>query len=99
MKFEDRDIYQQMGNIGSEVSRALKWKNIDITKAEGAKNRAIQLIDLAICDTKNNVRIKEFELIKKEFLSSYSKNEDQKVWEKFFYPYSLMANKKNGDSL
>jgi hypothetical protein len=43
----------QMGNIGSEVSRALKWRLRNPATAQGAIERALELIDLTLADPRH----------------------------------------------
>lgn len=50
--WETLGFKKQMGNIGSEISRAIKWqeKNRD-DRMRGAVDRALELIDLSINST------------------------------------------------
>lgn len=41
---------EQLGNIGSEVSRASKWKNKDEKIFNNAVDRALELFDLTLDD-------------------------------------------------
>lgn len=50
-------LAQQMGNVGSEVSRALKWRSRNSTIAEGAIDRALELIDLTLDDPRHRVSV------------------------------------------
>ncbi|MBI4135405.1 hypothetical protein HY477_01590 [Candidatus Uhrbacteria bacterium] len=44
-------IFEQMGNIGSEVDRALHWNEKgDQTSARRAVDRALELLDLTVAD-------------------------------------------------
>ena len=53
-KWETMPFSQQMGNIGSEVSRALKWQAKGRTeRSEKAFFRALELLDLTIEAAKN----------------------------------------------
>jgi hypothetical protein len=42
-----------LGNIGSEVSRTLKWRTRNPRIAEGALARALELIDLTLDDPRH----------------------------------------------
>lgn len=46
-------LAQQLGNIGSEVSRSLKWRCRNPEIAEGALYRALELIDLTLDDPRH----------------------------------------------
>lgn len=45
-------LIEQMGNIGSEVSRAERWQGIDENLFRGAVERALELFDLTIEDSR-----------------------------------------------
>lgn len=40
----------QLGNIGSEISRATRWQSKNPALAEGALHRALELFDLTLDD-------------------------------------------------
>ena len=42
-----------MANIGSEVSRALKWRSREPKIAQGALERALELLDLTLADPRH----------------------------------------------
>jgi hypothetical protein len=48
-------LAQQMGNTGSEVSRTLKWRSRNPQIAQGALERALELIDLTRDDPRHRV--------------------------------------------
>ena len=52
-------FYEQMGNIGSEVGRALNWQNKDEKSYNNAIDRALELLDLTIADSRWRGRLKE----------------------------------------
>lgn len=43
-------LAEQLGNVGSEVSRAVKWRGRNAKLAENACARALELIDLTLAD-------------------------------------------------
>lgn len=45
-------LAEQMGNIGSEVHRALKWQGKDNAQFEAACERALELFDLSLEDVR-----------------------------------------------
>lgn len=50
----------QLGNIGSEVSRALKAKKVgDMKRMQAALERGLELFDLTIADPKHRQRLRE----------------------------------------
>ncbi|HEX5217388.1 MAG TPA: hypothetical protein VFV98_18130 [Vicinamibacterales bacterium] len=46
-------LADQLGNIGSEVSRAAKWSNRNDELARGALERALELFDLTLDDPRH----------------------------------------------
>jgi hypothetical protein len=46
-------LAEQLGNIGSEVSRTLKWRSRDARIAQGAMERALELIELTLDDPRH----------------------------------------------
>ncbi len=67
--WQNRSITYQMGNIGSEVSRSLKWTakgNSD--RAATAIDRALELFDFSIEANRNNhARLREILIAREEF--------------------------------
>ena len=58
----------QMGNIGSEVSRSLKWKEKGNEKRMNASiDRALELFDLSMAFNKNSAKLKEVCRAREEF--------------------------------
>ena len=45
-------LCEQLGNIGSEVNRALRWKDKDQDNFESAIDRALELFDLTLKDSR-----------------------------------------------
>ena len=46
-------LFEQLGNIGSEISRATKWSGRNDTLARGAVERALELFDLTLDDPRH----------------------------------------------
>jgi hypothetical protein len=57
-KWYQLSLVEQLGNIGSEVSRTLSSKG-DKIRLGNAALRALELFDLTICDTRWKNRLKE----------------------------------------
>ncbi|OGD63073.1 hypothetical protein A3A71_03735 [Candidatus Berkelbacteria bacterium RIFCSPLOWO2_01_FULL_50_28] len=95
--WQSHDIYYQFGNIGSEIGRAMKWKGINVSRAEGAAERALELLDWSLSDANNRPFLKEIARIREVFTDSfYSDNqygETTKSWDAYFLPYALAANR------
>ena len=46
----DLSLVEQMGHVGSEVSRAIRWTARNPETAQGAFYRALELLDLTLAD-------------------------------------------------
>jgi len=57
--WQELSLAEQLGNIGSEVSRALNWRDKDQKSYENAIDRALELLDLTIGDSRWQNRLKE----------------------------------------
>lgn len=68
-KWGDYPITFQMSNIGSEVSRSLKWTaNGNIARANKAIDRALELFDFTIAaNVKSSMRLREILIAREEF--------------------------------
>jgi hypothetical protein len=53
----DYSLAQQLGNVGSEVSRALKWRTRNAEIAQRALERALELIDLTLDDPRHRASV------------------------------------------
>lgn len=52
-------LAEQLGNIGSEVNRAKNWQNKDDSLFRGAVERALELFDLTLMDSRWKGRYRE----------------------------------------
>ena len=62
-------LVEQLANIGSEVGRALTWREkgrADVSRA--AALRALELMDLTMADPKNRSRLKEIARAREVFV-------------------------------
>ena len=50
-------LAEQLGNVGSEVSRTLKWRSRNPAIAERAMARALELIDLTLDDPRHRASV------------------------------------------
>jgi hypothetical protein len=58
-RWRDLSLKEQLGNIGSEVSRTLYWKDRDEKLFWGAVLRALELFDLTLDDPRWRGRLRE----------------------------------------
>ena len=59
-RWQSQSFYQQIGNIASELSRAITFKSQnDVEHMNASLWRLLELLDLTIDDSRNRVRLKE----------------------------------------
>lgn len=71
-KWHELSLAEQLGNIGSEVSRALHWQNTDKILFQGAVDRALELFDLTLMDIRWRGRLKEIARAREVFCDAIS---------------------------
>ena len=90
-------LSQQLGNVGSEVSRSLRWRNKDARLFEGAVIRALELLDLSIQDPRWRRRLKELtrarELLCDAWLGGREYGTDLEGLDRYFFHFALAARK------
>ena len=58
-RWEKLSLAEQLGNVGSEVGRMLRWKSRDERLVIGAFERALELLDLTLADPRWRDRLRE----------------------------------------
>lgn len=88
-------FFEQMANIGSEVERAISWKNRNKDFSNKAVDRALELLFLSIDDKKNMSRLKElarvYENIGDYFYGDNVFKSNDVLWQKYFYNFAFAA--------
>ncbi len=86
---------EQMGNVGSEVSRALRWRGRDQALFEGAMERALELLDLTIEDPRWRRRLKEVvrarELLCDALFGGSEYGSSLADLDRYFFQFALLA--------
>jgi hypothetical protein len=95
-RWQSLSLMAQLGNVGSEVERAIKWKekgNEEYSRL--AFDRALELIDLTIADPKNSRRLREItrmrELLVDYFFADNEFRSTPKQWRDYFLAYAVAA--------
>lgn len=90
-----------MAHVGSEVERAIKWKNKG--KAECSQLaffRALELMDFTISDNNNIHRLSELcrtrEVLVDYFFGDNQYKSTDLLWQKYFRAFTWMANLSAG---
>ena len=86
----------QMANIGSEVSRAISWKNKNNPEySQKAFERALELLSLTISDEKNKKRLRELTRLNEVLVDYFAFNNEYKSsdqsWQNYFLAFNYMA--------
>lgn len=89
-------FFEQMANIGSEIERAIKWKNKGNAEySRMAFDRALELIDLTIDNEKSKSRLKELsrvrEMLADHFVFDNEYSSTDKSWQNYFYAFNFVA--------
>lgn len=69
-RWQEFSLAEQLGNIGSETNRALKWRGKDEALYESALQRAFELIDVTLADSRWRGRLKEIMRLRELFVDA-----------------------------
>lgn len=87
-KWNSLPFLKRMGNIGSEVIRAIKWKNKCLKDADLAFLRSLELFDITIDSELTKSQLKEVCRAREFWVDFYKYNNDSKTdsifWENYF---------------
>ncbi len=85
-------LYEQMGNIGSEVGRAMNaMQRNDQPALEGAYYRGLDLIDATVASWSSEARRRELLRAREEFTSAVGTRTIDKPLEAYFMQYAFAA--------
>ena len=93
-------LIEQLSNVGTEVGRAINWKNKDEKLSQLAFERGLELLDLTLEDTKNHSSGKLKELCRLRgvmadyFVGDNEHGSSEKNWESYFYFVNAAATAK-----
>lgn len=95
-KWFELSLVEQLANVGSEVERAINWKNKDNRQySQMAFQRALELLSLTIDDPKNKSRLKEptrlYELLVDYFAGDNSFGSSDELWHNYFFAFAYAA--------
>jgi hypothetical protein len=92
----EMSLAEQLGNVGSEVSRALtRQQRGDVEHCTRAVERALELLDLTLADTKHRGRLREIARIR-EVLADYFYGNNHfgsspDLWRRYFDAFAVAA--------
>lgn len=85
-------FFEQMANIGSEVERAILWRKKNNQYSIKSIERALELLDLTIADSKNRRRLKELLRLREAIVDYFYFNNEfcssDELWRKYFTAFN-----------
>jgi hypothetical protein len=91
-------LAEQLGNVGSEISRAARWTTRDPARAERALHRALELLDLTLDDPRHRcsvARLREIararEVVADFFAGSNEHGSTAASLQKYFDAFAVAA--------
>lgn len=89
-------LAEQLGNIGSEISRARSWEKVDnIDSRNKALARALELVDLTLKDENRLSSLKELARLREVISDNLIKNQQYNIYlealEKYCLDFALVA--------
>jgi hypothetical protein len=95
-KWSEFSLVEQLANVGSEVERAINWRNKGhMQYSRLAFERALELLSLTIDDPKNKFRLKEptrlYELLVDYFAGDNSFGSSDELWHNYFLAFAYAA--------
>jgi hypothetical protein len=93
-------LAEQLGHVGSEISRTLRWRNRNPVIAQGALQRALELLDLTLADPRHRrsvTRLREIARAREvvvDFVAGPNQyNSTGPSLQRYFDAYALAARK------
>lgn len=95
-RWQKLPFFEQMANIGSEVERAIGWREKNNPEySRLAAERMLELMDLTIDDVKNKKKLRELlrlrEVLIDFFYASNSFCSSDALWRNYFLPFNWAA--------
>ncbi|MBU1083235.1 hypothetical protein KKE14_02245 [Patescibacteria group bacterium] len=95
-RWSELSLAQQLGNVGSEVNRMIKWRHKDKDMADRAFERTLELLDLTLSSLHNKYRLREIARVREILVSSWLTSTPKSNFEldqlnKYFFQFALLA--------
>ena len=100
-RWRELTLAEQLGNVGSEVSRALKAAaSGNEARKAAALDRALELFDLTLADPKHRGRLRELcrarEVLCDYFFGGNRYGSDPESLDRYFTQFALLARRSHG---
>ncbi|MFH1145378.1 MAG: hypothetical protein V1707_00215 [bacterium] len=96
-RWQQLSLCEQLGNVGSEVHRAMIWKDKDKGVYNRTVERALELLDLTLADSKHKGQLKEIARARETVVDAYLGGKEYgSTWEgldKYFMAFAVAARK------
>lgn len=94
-------LVEQLANIGSDIERTISWKKKgDLEYSRKAFERALELLDLTVADSKNKGRLREVlrvrEALVDHFVYDNEYNSTDESWQNYFFAFNYAAALMHG---
>jgi len=95
-RWQEMSLVEQLANVGSEVERAIKWKNKGNKEiSQRAFLRGIELLDLSKRCNRDEVKLKELcrlkEVLVDFFIGDNTYGSTDELWRRYFYAFNYRA--------
>lgn len=94
-RWNELSLMEQMGNIGSEISRAINWRGKDQKLCQNAIDRAFELLDLTIADQRWQKQLKEIVRVKELLADAVLGGKEYKTsfedLNRYFFQFALAS--------
>jgi hypothetical protein len=95
-RWKEFSFFEQMANTGSEVERAINWKNKNnLEYSRMAFERALELLDLSFEDERNKKRLKELARVREALVDYFAGDNvyqsSEKSWKNYFSAFNFAA--------
>lgn len=88
-------LAHQMANVGSDVSRTIRWKGKDKDNSKLAFYRALELLQLTMKDPKNKRGLRELSRVREMLVDWFLGNPEYKStdeeWDRYFLQFNIAA--------
>ena len=98
-------LFEQLGNIGSEISRSARWRSRNPEAGQGALHRALELFDLTLDDPRHRrspARLRELartrQVVVDFFAGTNEYGSTAAGLQKYFDAYALAARRAKDSS-